>query len=314
MSCPVTFRQLEIFASVAKYLNITRASESLHLSQPAVSMQIKQVEHLFGIPLLEKNGKKLYLTEAGRIVWDYAKTINSSHRVLEETLAKLSGSEAGHLNLAVPETANQFVTLLLAKFCRQHPGVSFHLEIHNRAGLLDCIKENVADLVIMGQTPSELNLITQAFMKNPLVIIAPPDHALSNVQNISLHELMQNKFVVREHDSGTRIAMQRFFEEHGLQLKTSMEMPSNEAIKQAVSAGLGLGIISLHTLQQELALKQIKILQVEKIPIMRTWYIVHHKQKILTPIMTLFIKFIIQKTQQIWSAKYPELRTYCNTK
>ena len=308
MSFPATFRQLEIFACVAKHLNITRASESLHLSQPAVSMQIKQIERLLEMPLLEKRGKQLFLTEAGTIIKDYAEQILSSQTALEQTLAKLSGAEAGHLKLAVPETANQFVTLLLAQFCRHHPGISFHLEIHNRKGLLDCINENTIDLVIMGQPPAEMVLLSKPFMKNPLVIIAPPDHVLNNKQGISLRELLKNKFVVREPGSGTRIAMERFFAANGVQLKTAMEMPNNEAIKQAVAAGLGLGIISLHTLQQELALKQVIILQVEKMPIMRTWYIVHHEQKIVTPAMNLFINFVSQNTQQIWNSKYPELR------
>lgn len=307
MANPLTFRQLEIFACVAKHLSITRASESLHLSQPAVSMQIKQIEHLLGMPLLEKKGKKFTLTEAGRIIKQHAEKILSSQVALEETLAKLSGAEKGHLNLAVPETANQFVTLLLAQFSRLHPGISFHLDIQNRMRLLDSIEENSTDLVIMGQSSAEMDLVSQPFMKNPLVIISSPDFAAHAEQNISLQQLMQNKFVVREPGSGTRIAMQRFFAEQGIQLKTSMEMPSNEAIKQAVAAGLGLGIISLHTLQQELALKQVKILQVEKMPIMRMWFIVHHKQKLLSPAMILFIKFVIQNTQQIWSTKYPEL-------
>ena len=307
MSFHATFRQLEIFAFVAKHLSFTRASELLHLSQPAVSMQIKQLEHLVGMPLIEKVGKKLYLTEAGKVMRDHAEKILSSQRALEETIAKLSGAEKGHLNLTVPETANQFVTLVLAQFCKQHPGMSFHLEIHNRAGLLDCIKENSADLIIMGQTPDEMELVTKPFMKNPLVIIAPPDHELSGERNISFKELLSYKFVVRERGSGTRIAMQRFFSEQGIQLKTAMEMPNNEAIKQAVAAGLGLGIVSLHTLQQELALKQVTILQVEKMPIMRFWYIVHHKHKILSPAMTLFINFVTQNTQQIWCSKYPEL-------
>jgi DNA-binding transcriptional LysR family regulator len=181
------------------------------------------------------------------------------------------------------------------------------LEIHNRAGLLDCLKENATDLTIMGQTPADMDLVSKAFMKNPLVIIAPPDHALNAKQNINFHELLPYNFVVRERGSGTRIAMQRFCSEQGLQLKTSMEMPNNEAIKQAVAAGLGLGIISLHTLQQELALKKVNILQVEKLPITRFWYIVHHKQKILSPAMVLFIDFVFQNTQQIWRSKYPEL-------
>ena len=162
----------------------------------------------------------------------------------------------------------------------------------------------------MGQVPLELDLVTKAFMKNPLVIIAPPDHPLCRKQKISLHELMTNKFVVRERGSGTRIAMQRFFGEHGVHLKTSMEMPSNEAIKQAVAAGLGLGIISMHTLQQELALKQITILHVEKMPILRNWYLVHQKKKILSPAMALFIQFVTQNTQKIWSSKYPELSSF----
>ncbi len=310
MKYPITFRQLEIFASVARQLSITHAAETLHLSQPAVSMQIKQIENLIGMPVLEKKGKKLYLTEAGRILRNFAEKTLSSHRMLEENLAQLSGALMGHLRLAVPETANQFVTLLLAQFCKNHSGIGFQLEIHNRSGLLECLKENSVDLVIMGQTPSGMGLITQSFMKNPLVIIAPPDHVLCLKQSIKLEQVLQNEFVVREPGSGTRIAMQRFFAEHGIELKTSMEMPNNEAIKQAVAAGLGLGIVSLHTLQQELALKQVKILQVEKMPIMRSWYIVHSRQKILTPAMNLFIQYVIQNTQQIWSTKYPELRHF----
>ncbi len=307
MIYPLTFRQLEIFAQVAKQLSITKASETLHLSQPAVSMQVKQIEHLINLPLLEKKGKKLFLTETGCIIRDYAENMLASQKSLEETLAAFSGAETGHLNLSVPETASQFVTLLLAQFLQQYPAISFRLQIHNREGLLNCIKENSTDLVIMGQTPVEMALVTKSFMKNPLVIIAPPDHPLSDKYEISLRELMENEFVVREPGSGTRIAMERFFTEHQVQLKTAMEMPNNEAIKQAVAAGLGLGIVSLHTLQQELALKQVKVLHIEKMPIMRIWYIVHHQQKQLSPAMIRFKEFVIQNTQRIWRDKYPQL-------
>lgn len=307
MTCHASFRQLEIFGVVSKHLSFTRASELLYLSQPAVSMQIRQLEQLVGMPLFEKIGKKLSLTEAGKVMREHAEGVLAAQRAFEETLAKLAGAEAGHFNLAVPETAIQFVTLTLAQFGRQHPGIGFHLEIHNRAGLLECIKENSTDLTIIGQTPAELDLVARDFMKNPLVIIAPPDHPLSAQKNVSLSELLPFKFVVRERGSGTRIAMQRFCAEQGIQLKTSMEMPNNEAIKQAVAAGLGLGVISLHTLQQELALQKVQILPVEKLPITRIWYIVHHRQKILSPAMELFIKFISQNTQPIWCSKFPEL-------
>lgn len=307
MSYPITFRQLEIFNSVAKHLSYTRASEELHLSQPAVSMQIKQMENLIDTALTEKIGKKLFLTEVGKVMWEYSQSILSSKTAMEETLASMQGTEKGHLRLAVPETANQFVTLLLAEFKKSHPGISFELQIHNRKGLLECLKNNAADLVIMGQTPSDMELMIQPFMNNPLVIIAPANHPLSKKKSIPLSELTEIEFVVREVGSGTRIAMRKFFAEHQIRLNTAMEMPNNEAIKQAVAAGLGFGIVSLHTLQQELALKQVEVLHVKEMPIMRVWYIVHQKQKVMTPAMEIFESFVVKKTQQVWVEKYPEL-------
>ncbi len=307
MNYPITFRQLEIFNSVARHLSYTRASEELHLSQPAVSMQVKQMEHLIDAALTEKIGKKLYLTEIGQLFFDYSTQVMASKASMEESLEALKGTETGHLRLAVPETANQFVTLLLAQFRRKHPGISFELLIHNREGLLKCLKHNLADLIIMGQTPEDLELTTESFMNNPLVIIAPPNHRLSLKKDIKLEDLTEVEFVVREEGSGTRIAMQKFFEAKGIQLKTSMEMPNNEAIKQAVAAGLGFGIVSLHTLQQELTLKQLEVLRVEEMPIMRVWYLVHQRQKLLTPAMSIFRNFVILKTQEIWVNKYPQL-------
>lgn len=307
MSYPITFRQLEIFNAVAKHLSYTRASEELHLSQPAVSMQVKQMENLIGCALTEKIGKKLFLTNVGQVMWQYAITTLSSKTAMEETIASMQGSQTGHLRLAVPETANQFVTLLLAQFRKAHPGITFELQIHNRKGLLNCLKQNDADLVIMGQTPSEMELVTQPFMNNPLVIIAPLNHPLCANNKIKLSDLMDVEFVVRELGSGTRIAMQKFFAKHQIRLNTAIEMPSNAAIKQSVAAGLGFGIVSLHTLQQELALKQVKVLPVKEMPIMRVWYIAHQKQKIMTPAMQIFESFVIDKTQQIWLQHYPEL-------
>jgi len=270
-------------------------------------MQVKQMEHLIDTPLTEKIGKKLYLTEVGHLVFNYSTQVIASKAAMEESLAALKGTETGHLRIAVPETANQFVTLLLAQFRQRHPGISFELLIHNREGLLKCLKNNLADLIIMGQTPSDMELKTEAFMNNPLVIIAPPNHPLSDKKDIRLQDLTQIEFVVREIGSGTRIAMQKFFDTNGIQLKTSMEMPNNEAIKQAVAAGLGFGIVSLHTLQQELTLKQLEVLQVEEMPIMRVWYLVHQQQKLLTPAMAIFRDFVILKTQEIWVTKYPQL-------
>ncbi len=309
MGYHITFRQLEIFAAVAKHLSYTVAAEELHLSQPAVSMQVKQLENLIDAKVTEKIGKKLFLTEMGKVMMQYADTILSSREAMEETISSMKGSEKGHLNLAVPETANQFVTLLLAQFRILHPGITFNLQIQNRQGLLNCLKENDADLVIMGQTPREMDLISEPFMNNPLVIIAPPDRE-NNSKTIKLEQLVDEEFVVRELGSGTRIAMQRFFASMDTQLKTSMEMPNNEAIKQAVAAGLGLGIVSLHTLQQELALKQVEVLNIKEMPIMRVWFIVHQQQKIISPAMNIFKQFVIDKAQEIWIKKYPLLLSH----
>ena len=307
MSYPITFRQLEIFNAVARHLSYTRASEELHLSQPAVSMQVKQIENLIDAALTEKIGRKLFLTEIGLTMFEYSIQIISTKTAMEETLASIQGKEKGHLRLAVPETANQFVTLLLAKFRKIHPGITFELQIHNRKGLLKCLKENLADLVIMGQTPDNMDLVSLSFMNNPLVIIAPPNHPLAKKQSIRIVDLKDIEFVVREVGSGTRLAMQKFFEANNIQLKTSMEMTNNEAIKQAVSAGLGFGIVSLHTLQQELELKQVKVLPVSEMPIMRIWYIVHQNRKIVTPAMTIFRNFVKDNAQNIWVKKYPQL-------
>ena len=189
MGYHITFRQLQIFSSVAKHLSFTLAAEELHLSQPAVSMQVKQMENLIGSSVTEKIGKKLFLTEVGKVMLEYADNILSSKEALEETLASLEGTETGHLNLAVPETANQFVTLLLAQFRIIHPGISFNLQIHNRNGLLDCLKNNTADLVIMGQTPDELELVSDSFMNNPLVVIGPPNKHPAAKKTINLSEL-----------------------------------------------------------------------------------------------------------------------------
>jgi len=241
MGYPITFRQLEIFNSVARHLSYTRASEELHLSQPAVSMQVKQMESLIDAKLTEKIGKKLFLTDIGVTMFEYSTQVISSKIAMEETLSAMQGKEKGHLRLAVPETANQFMTLLLARFRKRHSGISFELQIHNRNGLLKCLRENLADLVIMGQTPDDIDLTTISFMNNPLVIIAPPGHALSNKKSIKLSDLTEMEFVVREIGSGTRLAMQNFFKANSIQLKTSMNIMRNTR----VFAGMIYGIHGL---------------------------------------------------------------------
>lgn len=289
----VTLRQLQVFESVARNLSYTRAAQELHLSQPAVSMQIKQLEEKVGLDLFEQLGKRIFLTEAGREMHHYSRNIAQQLTEASEVIEQLKGLKRGKLVIAVAGTANYFAPRLLAVFSRQFEAVTVSLDVTNRTGLLQHLEDNDSDMVIMGMPPKNMELDAAAFMDNPLVIIAPRDHELADADNIPLSRLQQETFVVREQGSGTRIAMERFFTENGISITTGMEMSSNEAIKQAVEAGLGLGIISLHTLELELETQRLIVLNAESFPIMRRWYVVHRQDKRLPPVALAFKQFML---------------------
>lgn len=295
----ITFRQLQIFEAVAQHLSYTRASEALHLTQPAVSMQIKQLEQSVGLPLFEQLGKKVYLTEAGQEFNRYAQTITSQLDELEQVVDEMKGLQRGRLTIAVASTANYFAPRLLATFCKQHGEVTVSLDVTNREQLLQGLAENRTDLVIMGQPPAEMDLVAERFLDNPLVVVASPGHPLASHSQIPLQRLLAETFLVREQGSGTRSAVERFFAANQLALSTPMEMSSNEAIKQGVEAELGLGIVSLHTLGMELALQRLVILDVVKFPIMRYWYIVHRSGKRLSLVAQAFQTFVKEESARI---------------
>lgn len=295
----VTFRQLKVFEAVARHLSYTQAAQELHLTQPAVSMQIKQLEEQAGLPLFEQLGKKVFMTQAGQEMYHYCRSIASQLEEAEEVLEQLKGVQRGHLDISVASTANSFATRLLAMFAKQHEGITFSLDVTNRAALLRQLEQNEKDLVVMGRPPQEMDLVTESFMENPLVVVAPPDHPLASQKALDLAQLEDEIFVVREQGSGTRIAMQRFFTERGINLQTGMEMTSNEAIKQAVEAGLGLGIVSIHTLELELETRRLVILDVKEMPILRHWYVVHRRGKRLSPVAEAFRQFVLSEAQNL---------------
>ncbi len=288
----VTLRQLKVFESVGRHLSFTRAAEELHLSQPAVSMQIKQMEEHLNVVLLEQFGKKNFLTEAGRELLHYSREILRLLDEAETVLDDLRGVRTGTLQISVATTANDFATQLLAAFSKEFEGIKYKLDITNRQTLLDQLETNQTDLVIMGRPPANLPLTAEAFMDNPLVIVAPADHPLVNEKNIPLKKLSKETFVVREKESGTRIATERFFQQHGISMASSIEMTSNEAIKNAVQAGLGLGIVSVHTVRLELETGKLRILDVQSFPILRHWYIVHRKGKRLSAVAEEFKNYV----------------------
>ncbi|GDX60113.1 MAG: LysR family transcriptional regulator [Nitrosomonadaceae bacterium] len=291
----VTLRQLKVFESVARNLSFSRAAEELYLTQPAVSMQIKQLEDNIGLPLFEQMGKKIFLTDAGHELHHYSRAISGQLADMELALDELKGLERGKLNISVVSTANYFAPNLLAKFCQRYSGVTVSLNVSNRETVLRQLADNVTDLAIMGQPPDNQDIATESFMENPLVVIAPPDHPLSKLRRIPVKRLGQETFLLREPGSGTRGAMERFFAAHQISINRGMETDTNEAIKQAVQAGMGLGIMSLHTAELELLTNRLKVLDVQDFPIIRHWHVVHRKNKRLSSVAQAFREFLLKE-------------------
>jgi DNA-binding transcriptional LysR family regulator len=289
-----TIRQLHIFQEVARRGSFTRASESLHLSQPAVSIQVRQLEKAIGLPLFEQLGKKIYLTEPGEALFAAAQNIGRALEDISEVVDEFKGHKRGRLSVSVASTAGSFATRILAGFARLYPEVSISLDVTNRERLLEQLDANECDLAIMGRPPADRELEYRPFMDNPLVIVSAPDHPFAERKAIPVTELQRKTFVVREPGSGTRAAARRFFDEHGVVVQFAMEMTSNDSIKQAVQAGLGLAVASRHTLELELETGRLVMLDVEGFPIMRHWYLVQRKGKRLSPIARMFESFVLE--------------------
>lgn len=291
----ITLHQLKVFESVARHLSFTRAAEELFLTQPTVSLQIKQLENLVALPLFEQMGKRIYLTEAGQELYQYSRAIAQLIADMELALDELKGLERGKLNISVVSTANYFAPHLLAKFCQRYQGITVSLNVTNRENVLRQLADNLTDLAIMGQPPDGLDIVSESFMENPLVIIAPPNHPLCGQQKIPVKRLAQEVFLVREPGSGTRNAMERFFTEQQITINRGMETDTSEAIKQAVQAGMGLGIMSRHTIELELITNRLMILDVQGFPIMRHWHIVHRKNKRFSRVAKTFKEFLLKE-------------------
>ena len=295
----LTLRQLQLFDAVARHLSFSRASGELHLSQPAVSMQIKQLEEAVGMSLFEQVGKKIFLTDAGREVQRSSQEISQNLLDLEGALADLQGLKSGRLIVGVVSTASVFATRLMAHYRKLQPEVQLTLNVVNRETLLHQLAYNETDLAIMGQPPEGRDLSSQAFMRNPLVLVAAMNHPLAGECAIPFSRLAGQPLLGREPGSGTRSAMEAIFRKHGIGLTPAMEMNNNEAIKQAVEVGLGLGVVSLHTVEHELRAGRMVALDVEGFPIMRDWYLVYRQGKRLSPAAQSFHDFVLEQGAQM---------------
>ena len=293
----LTLHQLRIFHAVAQHNSFARAAEALHLSPPTLSLQVKQLSATVGQPLFEQLGKKIYLTPAGRTLAEASGDIQRRLDRLSEDLAALQGVERGSLRLAILTTVKYTVPKLLGGFCAAHPGIDVAMVVGNRENLLQRLATNQDDLCIMGQPPENMDLVCEDFADNPLVLVAPPDHALVGKKRIDPQRLRDQPFILREPGSGTRLTAERFFASHGFVMKNRLEVGSNEAIKQTVAGGLGLAVLSAHTVVSELALGELVLLDVKGFPLIRRWHVVYPRGKRLSAAALAFKQWLFTHRQ-----------------
>jgi len=290
-----TLRQLKVFEAVARLLSFSRAAEELHLTQPAVSTQVRKLEDHAGLALFEQFGKKIYLTPAGAELLDISRGIIQQFEVAESAMTQFKGVSGGKLNVAVISAGDYFFPRLLVEFIGRHQGVVLNFTVHNREGLLSHMAANLTDLAIMVRPPVEPDMVAEPFAPHPYVIVAAPTHALVGETGIRIERLLREPFVVREKGSDTWQSMQEGFGAHIDRLNIAMQIKSTETIKQAVMAGLGLGFLSAHTIAQELRTGSLKVLDVRGFPLMLNWYVVHRRHKRLPPVAQAFKDFLLNE-------------------
>lgn len=292
---PYTLKQIQTFLEVARQRSVSKAAERLFVTQPAVSMQIRQLEDAFGVPLIEPAGRNIRLTSAGEAFLTHAVAAIGQLKDLEASMAEHVGLKKGRIDLAVVTTSKYFIPMLLVRFGKLLPGIDIQLKIDNRENVLGLLSRFEADLVVMGRAPADMDCEASAFATNPMAIVAAPDHVLSRRRKLPFSVLGEHRFVVREEGSGTRGAMQRLFAEHQTPLQVVMEMPSNETIKQAVMAGMGMSFLSLRTVRHELASGHLALVDIEGLPLTGNWYVTHLSHKKLSPAAQAFKSFLIEQ-------------------
>lgn len=300
----VTFRQLRVFVEVAKHLSFSKAAHALHLTPPAVTMQVKELEGHVGLALFERNGRQVVLTAVGEYMLVYARKMLATLKDAEDAAARLQKLEIGILNIGMVSTAKYFVPRMLAEFRRKHEGIEIKLTVGNREQLVKMLQGNEVDIAIMGRPPKELATRVEPFAAHPHVFVAPADHPLLRLNQASVKSLRPYSFIIREAGSGTRAALENFFQTARFEPKIAMEMSSNETIKQAVMAGMGLSFLSLHTIGLELDNRLISVLAVEGTPVVRAWNCVHTMSKLLSPAAEAFRQFVLERGESFLADQF----------
>ena len=299
-----TFRQLRVFNEVARHLSFVRAAENLHLTPPAVTMQVKELEGHVGMPLFDRKGKQVSLTTTGEYMLVYARKILATVKDAEDAAARLQRAETGVLTIGFVSTAKYFLMRLLAEFRTLHPGVDIQISIGNRDQLVGMLQNSEVDIAVMGRPPKELQTRAEPFAAHPHVFVSAVDHPLAHRDHLRVEDLRPFDFIVREKGAGTRAAMEKFFEDTHVEPRMKIELHSNEIIKQAVMAGLGLGFLSLHTIGLELEHNLIRMLDVEGAPVVRSWNVVHTQSKMLSPAAEAFRYFMLEEAESYLAQRF----------
>jgi LysR family transcriptional regulator, low CO2-responsive transcriptional regulator len=270
---------LIIFESVGRLGSISRAAGELNLTQPAVSMQVKQLEEQIGLPLIDHAGKKLVLTEAGEELARHAREMIGKMADLKSAMKQYLTLECGILRIALISTMSFFLPRIVSEYVRRHPSVRISLQVDNHESVLAALVDKRTDIAILGRPPEDASLVAHQFMDNPLVVIARPDHPLAQLDRVPLDLLGEEAMIAREQGSGTQATTERFFAQKGLEFRSSCEVNTNEAVKQAVAAGLGLAIAPLRTIELELETRRLAVLPVDDFPILRHWFLMHRADR-----------------------------------
>ncbi len=303
----VSLRQLRIFGTVARHLSFARAAEELHLTPPAVSMQVRDLEETLGMPLFDRSGRRIALTTGGEYFLLHTRRVLASLKDAEDIVARLKGVRAGRIAVGMVSTAKYFLPRLLAGFLREHPGVEIDLAEGNKQALVELLRRNEVDLVVMGTPPRELDTRSEPFAAHPLGVVAAPDHPYAALSDVPPAMLARERFVVREPGSGTRNAMDRYFQSQHIEPPFAMEMRSNETIKQAVMAGMGLAFLSLHTTALEVSTGGLHVLDIPGLPLVRRWQLVHHRGKLLSPPTEALRYYVLEQAESMLARLFPGL-------
>lgn len=291
----ITFRQMRLFLALFETGSVSAAARAMHVTQPTASMQLKEITHAVGLPLYEIVGKKIHLTEVGKELAATARDIVMSWESFEQKINDFNGLSRGRLRVSAVSTAKYFVPRMIGSFCQTYPEIDVTLEILNRDGVVARLRENKDDLYIMSMPPTDMDLHDEVLMPNPLVVIACASQNLGQHAHIRLKDLKGQRFILREAGSGTRMAVDQYFKKKKFQPNVRLELGSNEAVKESVAGGLGLGVISRHALQSQ---SGVCILDVEGFPIPSAWHMVHHKNQKLTPVALAFRKHLMVQIRQ----------------